>query len=389
MMFNPFQLNFTRPFEVEDAKTSIIPTDSLDYPLSGFYNRANTDCFVMTKLQSGRFSLKPNLKRRKYLFRGENTFHATNVPNMFRSGAQRFTCESVAYQEMFLVILSHPLVQLLDLGITMGKRKCVFEVNLWGLTQHYYNKTSLLDLTSDPAVASFFAVTSYDAANDCYYPVTTEGEGILYYYDLDVKTSFQSTPEHIAGNLNTIGLQIFPRCGAQRGFLLNMEKGQNFNDFSETNYVRFRHDAEISKRIFDEFEGGKKLFPDDILQAHWKSRKKETVSYKTMLLNQSINTDYTLEQLCQEVNDSGWHIENYQPHFSNDELHAYYQDIKNGMWGEFCSQIFIPGDEGGKMKEDLLGAERKAEYSWAFREDENNNIDYNRGFLLKKYARFL
>lgn len=388
-MFSLQAMNFFRPFNEEDAKKSIIAVDSLDYPLSGFFNKADTSSFIMTRLQSGRFSLKPNLRKRKYLFRGENSFHDTNVPNMFRTKANRFTCESVAYQEMFLVILSHPLVQLLDLGIVMGNRRCVFEVNLWGLTQHYYNKTTLLDLTSDPNVASFFAVTTYDAESDCYRPVSAEGEGVLYYYDLDIRNSFQPTLQHINGNINTIGLQIFPRSGTQRGFLLNMEKGQNFNNFTETNYVKFKHNAEISQRIFEEFEKGKKLFPNDILQAHWKNHKKNTVSNKTMLLNQSINSDYTMEQLRKEVIDAGWSIENYQPNFSSEELHSYYQDIKNGMWGAFCDKIFIPGDKDGKMKEDLLMTEKKAEYSWAFQEDKIIDIDYQNGFLLKKYARFL
>ena len=63
---------FNRPFNEGDLLTSI---DSLEYPLSAWFNNAGDDKFLMTRLQSGRYSLKPNLRHRKYLFRGESEFH--------------------------------------------------------------------------------------------------------------------------------------------------------------------------------------------------------------------------------------------------------------------------------------------------------------------------
>ena len=40
---------------------------------------------------------------------------------------------------MFYLILSHPLVQLLDLGVVLNGELVRFEMNLYGLIQHYYN----------------------------------------------------------------------------------------------------------------------------------------------------------------------------------------------------------------------------------------------------------
>lgn len=48
-------------------------------------------------------------------------------------------------------------------------------MNLYGLTQHYYNKSCLLDLTSNPQVAAFFATSIYDAKTDSYIPIVDEG----------------------------------------------------------------------------------------------------------------------------------------------------------------------------------------------------------------------
>ena len=66
---------FSQPFSEEIARQAYLPVDSLDYPLSAWFNNAGADKFVMTRLQSGRYSLKPNLRHRKFLFRGESEFH--------------------------------------------------------------------------------------------------------------------------------------------------------------------------------------------------------------------------------------------------------------------------------------------------------------------------
>ena len=134
---------FNVPFE-EYLKTAHISTNSLDYPLSAYYNDADDCKFIMTKLQSGRYSLKPNLKNRKFLFRGETEFHSQCSPNLFRDPQKKYYLDSIIHgDEMVRVILSHPLVQLLDLGIKLNGIVYKFEMNLYGLLQHYYNNSSV------------------------------------------------------------------------------------------------------------------------------------------------------------------------------------------------------------------------------------------------------
>ena len=108
---------FNQPFNEGDLLT---PIDSLEYPLSAWFNNAGDDKFLMTRLQSGRYSLKPNLRHRKYLFRGESEFHNPCKSNLSRNpGQNRFTRELMMGQEMMLLMMSHPLVQLLDLGVDL------------------------------------------------------------------------------------------------------------------------------------------------------------------------------------------------------------------------------------------------------------------------------
>ena len=102
---------FSQPFTDEMVQQAYVPVDSLDYPLSAWFNNADADKFVMTRLQSGRYSLKPNLRHRKFLFRGESEFHNPCKPNMSRNPHQRrFTAEMIRGQEMRILMMSHPLV---------------------------------------------------------------------------------------------------------------------------------------------------------------------------------------------------------------------------------------------------------------------------------------
>lgn len=343
-------------------------------PFQTFFNDADDDKFIMTRLQSGCYSLKPNLRNRAYLFRGQNTFFDPSKPSLFRSGAQRFLLESIAYQEMFYTIYSHPLVQLLDAGINLQGCSFPIEMNLYGLTQHYYNKTSLMDLTSSIDVAKFFAVTDYDSQSDRYAPHIKNDVGVIYFYQIGYDSFWRD-------NVKTIGLQIFPRSYVQRGFLRDMSKLENFNKLPNTSYVKFYHNAQISRNIYDKFHGGKGLFPEDILEKHWKSKEEKTISRVTFNYNVRKNPNDNSSENRAELERNGWRIEDYSPSFSPEELHSYYQDIKNGWWEEFCGKIFIPFDKDGSLKKDMISAKNKPEYEWAFREDVERSDNFMPGLV--------
>ncbi len=372
-----------------------IPFDSLDYSLAAFFNDVSDDKFVMTRLCSGRYSLKPNLCHRKYLFRGETEFHSPCRANMFRNLKQkRFTKESMKGQELILLMLSHPLVQLLDLGIELcGKTYC-FEMNCYGLAQHYYNKTALLDLTSNPEVATFFATTTYDEDNDLYSAIVdpNHAPGVLYYYTLDINKDFTIQNDRSRSPLSTIGLQVFPRSDRQKGFLYNQHPSENFNNVSRLNAVLFKHNADIAKRIYQKFSGGEKLFPEDILKIHWNTYCKgnDIISNRTLLLNQLFNPNMTLEQVEIEARSLNIDIQDYIPSFTDEELAIYYDAVWNhNFWGDFCDKIHIPGDKDGKMKRDLLDIPNNPQFEWAFVPNKNHLVDYSQGYLLNRYQNCL
>ena len=393
MVMRPFPGMFSQPFTEEMVQQVYVPVDSLDYPLSAWFNNADADKFVMTRLQSGRYSLKPNLRHRKFLFRGESKFHNPCKPNMSRNPHQRrFTAEMIRGQEMRILMMSHPLVQLLDLGVELCGMVYRFEMNLFGLTQHYYNKTSFLDLTSDPQVAAFFATTKYDWKTDTYSPIEDEDSkpGVLYYYSLNIDEDFGVQNDGHRSPLSTIGLQVFPRSGRQRGFLYDLRPNENFNDVAKVNAVRFRHKADIARRIYTQYDGGKILFPDDILMKHWSRENKDIISNRTVLMNEIDNPQMTLAEVESEVRSLGFDIRDYVPRFTREELDAYYAAVKEeGLWADFCSKIHIPGDTDRKMMQALLSRPSDARYRWAFERDDSHVTEYEKGYVMRVYRECL
>lgn len=377
------------PFLYPYAQVDVVEPNNIQYPLGAFFNDASPDKFIMTRLKSGRYSLKPNLKDRMFLFRGESEFHSPCFPNLYRDTTQSYFIEEMMRgQEMFLLILSHPLVQLLDTGIELKGQTVRFEMNLWGVSQHYYNKTSLLDLTSDPEVAMFFATCKYDAVNDKYTPITDENHkpGVIYFYTLDSKEDFKHLPNGKNSPLSTIGLQVFPRSGKQKGFLYYLEKGENFNNVSRLRAFRFKHDANMSEEIYDKFHGGDSLFQTDILTSHWKKYNQDAkvISNRTILLNHLFNKDKSIDLLTREIKTFGYEVRNYIPHFDPDELDSYFAEAKTRYWPGFCQQIHIPGDDG-TMKQELLNIPNNPRYSWAFESGQAHVISPNDGYLMKIY----
>lgn len=386
---------FLQPFTDDLVKKAFVPVDSLDYPLSAWFNNAAEDKFVMTRLYSGRYSLKPNLRHRGFLFRGESEFHNPCKPNLSRNPEQnRFTKELIKGQEMMLLMMSHPLVQLLDLGVELNGELCRFEMNMFGLTQHYYNKTSFLDLTSDPKVAAFFATTKYDWNTDTYSPIEEKDSeiGVLYYYNLDINQDFGKRIDGSRSSLSTIGLQVFPRSGRQKGFLYDLRTDENFNEVAQVQAVRFYHRADISRQIWTSFHEGKDLFPDDILMKHWRAKNADSnvISTRTLKMNQKHNPEMTLAEVEAEARSLGLEVRDYVPKFSEEELDEYYNAIRHdGYWQSFCNQIHIPGDKSGAMKQALLSLPSDARYCWAFERDNNHVSEYEKGYVMGKYRECL
>lgn len=331
------------------------------------------DAFIVNQLMSGKLSLKPNLYGRKFLFRGQSKYYNVCTPGLFRNPKQScFLKELIQYDELRAVLATHPLVQLFEQGIDLWHDIFRFEINYGGLAQHYYNKTSFLDLTSDIDTAMFFAVTDYRF--DEYTPHTdTSSLGVMYYYEIAEPGAFSPQKQQY---LSTIGKQPFMRSGNQHGFLLNMEKGANFNEFSQVHKVYFRHDPSISKQIFEESRNGEKYFPSDILQVQWKRflkqfEKNPVVSLEAVKTNVKDNAVHheTIKSIsCKLEKKYGIKVdEDRIPAFDADLMDQYYEDMKNGWWQDvFCKDIHFVSGDGIVYKDMLMQVPKDTRYARFF-----------------------
>lgn len=338
--------------------------------------------FNCVKAQSGegnsgrlRFSLKPNLSRRKFLFRGQQQYFERCVPTLFRDpDKDYFLTEMILGQEMEVLIMSHPLVQLLGIhGFDLKGIPMELSINYGGINQHYSNHTRFLDLTSDIEVAKFFAVGDYHKSKPHYTPSSLgeESLGVLYYYDmLPSGCEFQAFAplRELILHLSTIGKQIFPRSGAQRGFLLDMANGVNFNRLPNVYKVYFRHNRDIAKRIVEAFDYGDRLMPQSILDEYWDekmsdSRTDRLVSTAAVAINKSRNKHETTSSLTKKLKRLGFSVSNRKPTFTNNQLEQYYLDIKNGWWQDvFCKDLSFYGRDGITLTEAFKNLPLREEY---------------------------
>lgn len=314
------------------------------------------------------FALKPNLAGRRFLFRGQteeykipNTDIPTCKPNAYRPDVEKNPLpHRIKAYEMACLVSRHPLVDKLGVkGVRIFNEPFRFQLNRLGLTQHYYNKSSFLDLTSDIDVAKFFATCDYDSATDSYKPHITDGKlGILYVYDMRLPGEFQSTS---LPQLSTIGKQyVFLRSAMQSGFLLNMPPNLNLHDLKNVYRIYFRHNDQISNDVVRNSDYGEKYFPKDALSMHWKDLRNApnsdfSISIKARemyVLNHS-NEVQSVEQLDELLVKEGFKLgDNLWPEFP-DYILQDYQNNAERLWSEFCADINFLGTEGRFMKRAL------------------------------------
>lgn len=318
------------------------------------------DCFVVTRLMSGRYSLKPNIGYSCALFRGESTVHPTCKPVFLRNWKDRCTIENIKRNEFELLLNSHPIYQLFRDGIQLTDKLRFIMENPYGIAMSYGFPTQLLSLTSDINIASFFAVTEYDEAVHKYKPIDNSENnktGILYVFNL-------MAPFGLIPGLSTVGLQPFVRPGLQKEFAINLAKDADFKDHRFTVGFVFKHENNISQRIYDRFNQGEAFRPhNDILTS--KARQildSKEVSIAALERNLHQNPRDSRQRIEKELNEGGINVVNKQhPYFSNDDL-AYIYDSPTDYWTDFCKDIEFSGRYASELKDVLLNVPLKDEY---------------------------
>jgi len=209
-----------------------------------------------------------------FLFRGQDRFHDPCLSSLDRdnlTAIQRFA-ERVRNAEFELLLKNHPAV--CDVSHT-SIHDHLIKVDYNGLAQHYGLKTDLIDFTSDPRVAAFFACCRFNKETGIYEPVMqADGYGVFYKFNFLMSTMISiGLKNDIEFGSRVIGLQPLPRPGEQSAFSYRLGRKQCLNKQKLLNIYKFQHNAQSSMKIYEKFEGGKKLFPPDLLEEKIKDLK--------------------------------------------------------------------------------------------------------------------
>lgn len=237
---------------------------------------------------------------KRHLFRGENKKHAATVPSLNRAidGMQ-----DPREKELHRVIAYLRKWQFADLlwqiNVVPYWEAKLCDVNFDALAQHYGFQTHLLDLTNDFRTALFFAACKYDDATDSYLPLTdadiNKSEETKYGYifhtpdwtvdifngggasnwfsrhlydagangEPDLMKRFYLQSGDMDGVALQIGYQPLYRCHHQSGYIFPMRNEAPLQQNKWFEKLRFRQSAELSRRVYEMMDNGKKVFPNE------------------------------------------------------------------------------------------------------------------------------
>lgn len=213
---------------------------------------ANMDYFPV-KTSDNKFRIMIGSNSDEYLYRGERNEYFDLVPGLKRlQGIDK----AIAWiqTDMFKECLRASDYMKLN-QMKIEQDNLFFELDLEAIAQHYYFRTNYLDFTKDWKVAEFFAYTKFE---DGIYKPITKFESHPKIYRVKINHFVEDNPK----SFKIVGLQCAARAVAQKALALD------FNEKIDTGRIEeilLDKEPERAKEIFDYFDGGRKLFPEDLL----------------------------------------------------------------------------------------------------------------------------
>lgn len=290
----------------------------------------NTEKFIPITARDGTIRLMPG-NQNFYLFLGQTRDYPSCRAKIYRNSQDQIDILAARLRqiEFEMVIREHAAVQ--------GILKSGIHISFAGLAQHYELATEYLDVTSDPYVAAFFAVCRYSQTKRRYVPVANQDKKGVLMKTLALVFSANQMSE---SKLEILGLQPFPRPGNQKAYAVKLEKNESFS----AHKMFFHHNLKSSKRIYELFDSGEKLFPPDPIQ-----RKAQELSEGKVFTHNAfdevitrygfpLSSDYYLQELkqkCIEISDSYNSIFK----FSEAELNQFSEEWESDGKTEFSGQI--------------------------------------------------
>ena len=243
---------------LELAKKLQEEQESLNRAAAQHFGVIDDGHFAAVAINDKKFVLAPYPEFTMSIYRGQNKYYEPCLPSLYRTSTSKIErlIERIRVAEFQILLFDHPaVVGFSDFSIMGLTLKTDYE----GLAQHYGLKTELIDFTSNPFVAAFFACCEYDNNSQKYRPIMKAGQkGIIYSYLAAADMAGLCSPR-----TSIVGLQPLSRPAEQYAWCYRLPKRASLNSRPFFSSFQFVHDPRVSIKIFDTFEGGKKLFPYD------------------------------------------------------------------------------------------------------------------------------
>lgn len=241
--------------------------------------------------------IEQSMKRNYY--RGENRIYPESVPTLLRNIKNYSTIKEKELYRMvsdMRIAEFKALLEKFEHVRNWHYSDVLYEV----LAQHYGLETSWLDITNDFNVALFFATCYW--RDGSWHPLTqemidtTHSYGMIFHmptyimslkwinaledfslgsdtvvsvYDKEDGSLVQKKLPNICRESNIIyplGFQPFMRCHMQSGYGIYMRNPVPLQNNCEFQKLKFKQSVELSQRVFDMMDGGKKIYPHEGLE---------------------------------------------------------------------------------------------------------------------------
>lgn len=282
------------------------------------------------------------------VYRGQNCDFGKLTPSFQRKDMDNELNRCIAYiqrEEFKRLFKTTPYYQILT---QLQVRECHFEFDLEALAQHYDFKSNYIDISKDIKVALFFAYTEYK--NGKYYPIENfskyETPPVLYtanYYEL---LFFEDKM------LQPVGFQAALRPQMQKAMALNI--GLNSDAYKHFIKTQLKPNKKFAEWIYNYFDGGKALFPDEPVQVLRNMVVNKVELTKSLFYKYCQIYKVDSKVLSEELINAGYIITDFKIEINADLKKSIEEDIYQRIlpWLKthiFCRKVKLPKENEEHM----------------------------------------
>ena len=210
--------------------------------------------------ENGKFRVIPGKEFNPIIYRGQNNdypFMPSSKRYELFDGNERIrhSIEWIKKNEFLRLIKTTPYIKRAQKFKVLD---FTYDIDMEAVAKHYELVSDYLDVTRDMMTALFFAYTYFDKDKGQLLPLPAFEYNNPYIYIGNIRNLYYKAPDSV----KRIGFQPLPRAKAQQSMSINVS-----GDFEyiKTLFkkIELPKNPAIAKYVYNTFEGGKLLFPDD------------------------------------------------------------------------------------------------------------------------------